>query len=209
MLAGIIEAKKSGQGQVVDAAMVDGAASQLTGFYGLYAAGIWKAERGTNPTDSGSHFCEVYECADGKWVSVAPVENKFYLELLEKLGIDAESLGPQMDRSRWPKAKEVLAARFRTKTQAEWCAVFEGSDACFSPVLSWDEAPAHPHIRARETLIEVEGVVQPAPAPRFSRTRLERPSAPQDVTAESQAAALSAWLKDDEIAALRAAGTID
>ena len=208
ILAAWIERSRSGRGQVVDAAMLDGAASLLTTFYGLFAAGIWNAERGTNPTDSGSHFCEVYECADGKWVSVAAVENKFYLELLDKLGIDPNSLPAQMDRSAWPQSKAVLAARFRTRTQAEWCAIFEGSDACFSPVLSWEDAPEHPHIRARGTLVEVDGVVQPAPAPRFSRTLLSGPTPPPDMDAEHQAAALSTWLDPGEIVALRAAGTI-
>jgi crotonobetainyl-CoA:carnitine CoA-transferase CaiB-like acyl-CoA transferase len=206
--AGIIEAQRTGKGQVVDAAMVDGVASQMTAFFGLLAAGIWKPERGTNPTDSGSHFCEVYECKDGKWIAVAAVEEKFYRELLQRIGIDPGELGPQMDRSRWPAAKERLAEVFRTRTRAEWCALLEGNETCFSPVLSWDEAPSHPQIKDRGTLIEVDGVMQPAPAPRFSRTPLEPPKPPASLDRESVDAALSQWVDAARIEALRRAGTI-
>jgi crotonobetainyl-CoA:carnitine CoA-transferase CaiB-like acyl-CoA transferase len=209
VLAAIIEAKTSGQGQVVDAAMVDGAASQLTTFYGLHAAGLWSSERGTNATDSGSHFCEVYECADGKWVAIAAIEDKFYRELLQRIGIDPDALGPQMDPTRWPAAKQVLRQKFRTRSRDEWCAILEGTDSCFSPVLSWEEAPSHPHIKARGTLIEVDGVVQPAPAPRFSRTKLDPPVSPTDTHAAGPSAALSGWLEPQDIENLRSAGTID
>lgn len=203
MLAGLIEARSSGRGQVVDAAMLDGAVSLFTVFYGLRAAGVWRDGRGTNLTDSGSHFCEVYECADGNWISIAPIEAKFYEELLQRMGLDPADLGPQLDRTRWPEAKRKLAERFRSKSRAEWCSLLEGTDACFAPVLSWAEAPDHPHIKARRTIVEVEGIAQPAPAPRFSRTPLADPVPPSDPTPESTKRALSDWLPADEIAALR------
>ena len=170
LLAAIIEARQSGKGQVVDAAMVDGASSLMTSIYGAKAAGRMDGGRGGNMTDSGAYFYEVYECADGRYVSVAAIEAKFHAELLRLLEIDPATMPPQMDRSRWPEAKARLAERFRTRTRDEWCCLLEGSDACFAPVLSMDEAPRHPHNRARHAFIELDGVAQPAPAPRFSRT---------------------------------------
>jgi alpha-methylacyl-CoA racemase len=208
VLAAIIEARQSGAGQVVDAAMVDGVSSLLTGFFGMYAAGLWRDDRGTNATDSGSHFYQVYECADGLWVSVAALEGRFHKELLTRLGIEPDAIGEQMDPETWPTAKALLAARFKTKTRAEWCALLEGTDACFAPVLSWHEAPSHPHVRERGTFCEIDGVVQPAVAPRFSRSTPKAPTLPQDVTPEGTGRALAAWLGPDEIAALRAAGTV-
>jgi crotonobetainyl-CoA:carnitine CoA-transferase CaiB-like acyl-CoA transferase len=209
LLAGILEARSSGRGQVVDAAIVDGTASLAGAFFGMHAAGIWRRERGTNFTDSGSHFYEVYECADGKWLSVAPIEAKFYAELLRLLEIDPASLGPQNDRETWPHSREILAARFKGRTSDEWVQVFDGSDACVAPVLDWDEAAQHPHLRARATLIEIDGVCQPAPAPRFSRTVPVTPTPPAPVTPENTQAALEPWCGHDEIAAWRSAGLID
>jgi crotonobetainyl-CoA:carnitine CoA-transferase CaiB-like acyl-CoA transferase len=206
--AGLVEAGRSGKGQVVDAAMVDGVASQMTAFFGLVAAGIWNPERGTNPTDSGSHFCEVYECKDGKWIAVAAIEEKFYRDLLRRIGVDPEELGPQMDRSRWEESKVRLAAVFRTRTRAEWCELLEDTETCFSPVLSWEEAASHPQIKARGTLLDVDGIVQPAPAPRFSRTPLDPPKPPAPLDRENVDAALSEWIDPARIAALRRAGTI-
>ena len=208
VLAAIIEARQSGRGQVVDAAMVDGTASLATFFFGLHAAGLLRPERGTNAIDSGSHFCNVYECADGRFVAISPTEGRFHDELLRRLDVDPADVGPQMDRDGWPRAYEVLAARFRTRTRDEWCALLEGTDACFAPVLAWDEAPQHHHLRARDTFVEVDGVVQPAPAPRFSRTVPAPPTPPQRVTPDGTAAALAAWLPADEIAALRASGAV-
>ena len=147
LLAGILEARSSGRGQVVDAAIVDGAASLASTFFGMHAAGIWRNERGTNFTDSGSHFYDVYECADGKWLSVSAIEAKFYAELLRLLEIDPASLGEQMDPAAWPRAKQILAAKFKRRTRDEWVQVFDGSDACVAPVLDWDEAAQHPHLR--------------------------------------------------------------
>jgi alpha-methylacyl-CoA racemase len=168
--AALLEAKTSGRGQVVDAAMVDGAASLMSSVFGLYASGAWGLERGSNTLDGGSYFYGTYECADGRWISIAPIEGKFHAELLERLGIDVGDMEAQHNRDHWPRRKERLAAIFQQKTRDEWCAELEGTDVCFAPVLTMDEALRHDHIAARETLIEVEGVVQPAPAPRFSRT---------------------------------------
>lgn len=209
VLAAILEARESGRGQVVDAAMVDGAASLATMFYGFHAAGMLDPERGTNAIDSGSHFCNVYQCSDGLWVAVSPVEGRFHDELLERLGVDPAEIGEQMDRANWTRAYSILADRFRTRTRREWCALLEGTDACFAPVLSWDEAPEHPHLRARGTFVEVDGVVQPAPAPRFSRTPLAPPTPPQPLSRENTDDALANWLDRGEIEALRRAGTID
>src|SRR5215469_11973874 len=179
VLAAIIEARQSGKGQVVDAAMVDGASSLMSSIYGGKASGRLSGPRGTNITDSGAYFYEVYECADGKYVSVAAIEAKFHAELLRLLEIDPSTMPPQMDRSRWPEAKRRLAERFRTRTRDEWGALLEGTDACFAPVLSMEEAPHHPHNQARDVFTELEGVSQPAPAPRFSRTPLAQPTPPE------------------------------
>jgi crotonobetainyl-CoA:carnitine CoA-transferase CaiB-like acyl-CoA transferase len=205
ILCGIFEARASGKGQVVDAAMVDGAASLMTAFIGMVAGGRQSHERGTNAIDTGSHFYEVYECADGRWISVAAIEAKFYDELLRRLDIDPAGLPPQMDAAQWPAAKQRLAALFKTKTQTEWCALLEGTDACFAPVLTTDEAPAHPHLMARGTYVEIDGIRQPAPAPRFSRTPPGLPIPPQEPQPPSEAV-LAGWLDPGETAALRASG---
>jgi len=170
VVAGILEAQKSGKGQVVDAAMVDGASSLMTAIYGIKAAGVWTNERGDNLLDTGAHFYEVYETKDGKFVSIGSIEAKFYEELLELSGLKGVELPHQMDRTNWPKMKERMAEIFKTKTRDEWCKIMEGSDVCFAPVLSMDEAPKHPHNVHRGTFVEQDGVVQPGPAPRFSRT---------------------------------------
>jgi alpha-methylacyl-CoA racemase len=209
VLAGILEARQSAKGQVVDAAMVDGAASLATMFFGFHAAGMLSAERGSNAIDSGSHFCNVYECADGRWISISPTEGRFHAELLRRLEIEPETVGDQMDRDNWPNAYRVLAEKFKMKTRDEWSELLEGTDACFAPVLSWDEAPQHAHLRARGTFVEVDGVMQPAPAPRFSRTVLDPPVPPQEISRSNTDAALAQWLDDVKIARLRAAGTID
>lgn len=166
----LFEAQRSGEGQVVDAAMVDGAAVLTTMFHSLRAAGLWSDERGTNLLDTGAHFYDVYECADGEYVSIGSLEPQFYAELLRRLGLDGDDLPAQHDRGQWPAMKERLAAIFKSKTRAEWTELMEGSDVCFAPVLSLAEAPAHPHNAARSTFVEVGGLPQPAPAPRFSRT---------------------------------------
>jgi alpha-methylacyl-CoA racemase len=206
---GLLEAARSGQGQVVDAAMIDGAALLMTMFHGMAASGFWRPERGTNLLDSGAPFYDVYETADGRYVSVGSIEPQFYAELLRLSGLEAaEDLPGQMDRSQWPSMKKRLAEVFRGKTRDEWCALMEGTDVCFAPVLSMEEAPTHPHIAARHTFTEVAGVRQAAPAPRFSRTpgEISRPPAhPGQHTEE----ALRDWgISVGEIDRLRASGVI-
>lgn len=178
LLCGLHEARGSGRGQVIDAAMTDGSALLSALFYGMRAAGAWRLERGGNLIDGGAPFYATYACADGKHVAVGALEPPFYAELLRRLGLTDVDAGAQMDRGRWPALRQQFAAAFAGRTRAEWCAVFEGSDACFAPVLDWDEAPRHAHNRARETFVEIDGVTQPAPAPRFSRTPAVLPRAP-------------------------------
>jgi alpha-methylacyl-CoA racemase len=208
VVAGLLEAQKSGKGQVVDAAMVDGASSLMTAIYGIKAAGMWTNNRGENLLDTGAHFYEVYETSDGKFVSIGSIEAKFYDELLELSGLKGQELPNQMDRTSWPAFKERLTRIFKSKTRDEWCKIMEGSDVCFAPVLSMEEAPKHAHNRHRGTFVEVEGVVQPGPAPRFSRTpgQVQRPPAsPGEHTEE----ALGDWgFSDADLEKLRAQGAI-
>jgi alpha-methylacyl-CoA racemase len=170
VLAALVERQSSGKGQVVDTAMTDGSASLMTIFYGLMHLGFWKDERGTNMLDTGAHFYDVYETKDGKYVSIGSIEPQFYALLLKHTGLAGETLPAQFDRDQWPALKEKVAGIIRSKTRDEWCAIMENTDVCFAPVLSMSEAPSHPHNVARGTFTEVKGVVQPAPAPRFSRT---------------------------------------
>jgi alpha-methylacyl-CoA racemase len=208
VVCALLEAKGSGQGQVVDASMVDGTATLMAMIHGLNAMGLWNQEKGTNLIDGGAHFYDAYETADGKYVSIGSIEPQFYAELLRLTGLDGEDLPHQMDREQWPALKERMAAIFKQKTRDEWCLIMEGTDVCFAPVLTMEEAPSHPHNVARGTFVEVAGVVQPAPSPRFSRTPGEisrPPSAPAADTDE----ALSDWgLSDAEVAKLRSAGAI-
>lgn len=172
LLAAIISARATGKGQVVDVAMSDGAASLMAMFYGMKHVGVWRDDlRDANLLDGGAHFYDTYECADGKWISIGSIEPQFYALLLEKTGLSQDpDFAPQMDRDRWPALSQKLAAVFKTRSQADWCATMEGSDVCFAPVLSMSEAASHPHNAARQTFVTYEGVVQPAPAPRFSAT---------------------------------------
>ncbi len=208
VVAGILEAQKSGKGQVVDVAMVDGVASLMTAIYGMHGAGIWTNERGANILDTGAHYYDVYETQDGKHVSVGSIEAKFYEELLERSGLKNEELPRQNDRPSWPGMKQRLKALFLTKTRDEWCKIMEGTDICFAPVLSMDEAPQHPHNRVRGTFVVQDGVTQPAPAPRFSRT----PSAiqcPPAVPGEHTEEALRDWgFSPTELEKLRNCGAI-
>jgi alpha-methylacyl-CoA racemase len=208
VVCALLEASRSGQGQVVDAAMVDGAATLATMFHAMLQIGFWSEERGTNLLDSGAHFYDVYECSDGNYVSIGSIEPQFYAELLRLSGLDQSDLAHQMDKAQWPAMKEKVAAVFRTRTRAEWCELMEATDVCFAPVLSPTEAQQHPHNVARQSFVEVAGLTQPAPAPRFSRTpgEIQRPPAhPGQHTDE----ALTAWgFGDDEIAKLRSAGAV-
>ena len=178
VVAALLEAKSSGKGQVVDAAMVDGAASLMTAAYRLRAGGVTNDTRGSNILDSGAHFYDVYETADNQYVSLAPIEPKFYAELLERLGTSEHEIPHSRKREDWPALKEKLAAIFKTKTRDQWCELLEGTDVCFAPVLDMAEAPSHPHMAARNTFVERDGVTQPNAAPRFSRTPSEIRSSP-------------------------------
>ena len=206
MLAGMLEARTSGQGQVVDASMVEGSALLITMIYGMRAMGAW-GHRGTNLLDTGAWFYDVYECADGEYISLGSLEPQFFAEMVEKTGIDADGID-QNDRTTWPEMRDRLAAAVKIKTRDEWCEILDGSDVCFAPVLSLAEAPEHPHNITRGTFVEVGGAVQPGPAPRFSRTPAEiaRPAPnPGQHTAE----ALSDWgFETDEVAHLRASGAV-
>ncbi len=206
LVCGLLEAKKSGKGQVVDAAMTDGASSLMSMFYGMSAMGVWQDQRGANLLDSGAHFYDTYETKDGKWIALGSIEPQFYKELLEKTGISDPEFQKQMDREAWPSLTEKLAAVIKTKTRDEWDAIMLGSDVCYAPVLSLAEAPKHPHNVARQTFVEVAGVVQPAPAPRFSRTVPEVQGPPQ---AADNSASLSAWgFSAGDIEKLATAGAI-
>ncbi|MEE2703299.1 MAG: CaiB/BaiF CoA-transferase family protein [Myxococcota bacterium] len=203
IVCALVERDRSGQGQVVDAAMVDGAAALMAIIFGAHSSGWWHDERGVNMLDTGAHFYETYETSDGKYISVGSIEPQFYQLLLEHSGLATEDLPNQNDRSHWPEMKERLAAIFRSRTRDEWCEVMEGTDICFAPVLTLSEAPEHPHAVARNAFRNIEGVVQPGPAPRFSRTApdLDRPPAfPGEHTEET----LSDWgFSEAEISKLR------
>ena len=178
MMCAIFEAQRSGRGQVVDAAMVDGAAVLTTMLHGFRAMGEWVDEREANLLDGGAHFYGVYETADGGYVSIGSIEPQFYAELLRRLGLGGEALPAQDDRAAWPALRARLEQVFRSRTRAEWCRLLEGTDVCFAPVLSLEEAPRHPHNTARGTFVEIAGVTQPAPAPRFSHTPAAVPGPP-------------------------------
>jgi alpha-methylacyl-CoA racemase len=208
LLAGLVEARSSGKGQVVDAAMVDGAASLMTMTYALHRLGWWREDRGVNFIDTGAPFYEVYETADGKWFAVGAIEPQFYAELLRVMGLEGEDLPAQMDRDRWPEVKERFAEVFRARSRDEWTELFSGTDACGAPVLSPWEAHVHPHNAERHTFVEVAGILQPAPAPRFSRTpsRIQRPP---PVVGQDTDEVLRAWgIEAGRVERLHEAGAI-
>jgi len=208
IVTGLLEARASGQGQVIDAAMVDGAASLMTMTHSLRAMGIWNDERGTNMLDTGAHFYDVYETSDGRYVSIGSIEPQFYAELLRLTGLEGEDLPWQQDRSQWPAMKERLAAIFRTRTRDEWCAAMEGTDVCFAPVLGIPEAYEHPHNVARGTFVEVAGFRQPGPAPRFSRTAPEVSGPPAHAGQHTDEVLSGAGFDAERIAKLRETGAI-
>lgn len=195
VLAALLEARTSGQGQVVDAAIVDGAAHLNAMLAGLIAGGAWREERGHNLLDSGAPFYDVYETADGRHMAVGAIEPQFYAELLEGLGL-VDTAPDRSDPGNWAALREAIAARFRQRTQQEWTGVFEGTDACVSPVLPLTEASRHPHLAARHTYVDRGGVVQPAPAPRFSRTPAALGS-PPSLPGQHSREALQAWGVED------------
>jgi alpha-methylacyl-CoA racemase len=201
---GLIEAARSGRGQVIDAAMVEGASLLAAMFSGFLATNSWSEERGANILDTGAPWYDVYETKDGKYVSIGSIEGRFFDELISRLGL--KDVPPQHDRGRWPEMKSLFEKTFKSRTRAEWCKVFEGSDACFAPVLSWSEARRDPHMVFRRNFIEAAGVEQPAPAPRFSRTPGAVRRAPPE-RGEGGAAALAEWgFGAAEIERLRALG---
>jgi alpha-methylacyl-CoA racemase len=208
VVCGVVEAQRSGQGQVIDAAMVDGAAALMTMTHAFRAMGIWDDERGTNMLDTGAHFYDVYETADGKYVSIGSIEPQFYAELLRLTGLEGEDLPWQHDRVQWPALKERMAAVFRTKTRDEWCELMEGTDVCFAPVLSIPEAIEHPHNVHRGTFVEVAGIPQPGPAPRFSRTAPEIAAPPPHAGQHTDDVLAAAGFDADRIAKLRATGAV-
>ena len=206
LMAALIDAGRSGKGQVVDATMIDGAASLMTMMYGMAAAGSWDDRRYTNLVDGGAHFYDTYETADGRHVSIGSIEPQFYAELIRLAGLDPAEFAAQNDKAEWPRMKARLVEVFKTKTRDEWCSLMEGSDVCFAPVLSMFEAPEHPHNRERGTFIEVDGVVQPGPAPRFSRTAPGRPTPPPAPGAHTDQGLADWGFSADEIATLKASG---
>ena len=215
VVCGLFEAQRSGRGQVVDAAMVDGSALLMTMMWAFTAMGIWSEERGTNLIDTGAHFYDTYRCSDGEYVSIGSIESQFYAQLVELTGLAedyaarGEELPHQMDRSRWEELRGRLASIFATRTRAEWCEIMEGTDVCFAPVLTMSEARQHPHNVERGTFVEVAGIPQPAPAPRFSRTpgAIQRPPSHEGQHTDE---VLAEWLgaAPERIAELRRSGAV-
>ena len=206
LLAALFERQRSGRGQVVDAAMVDGAASLASIFYGLHAAGNWSEARGANLLDGGAPFYDTYETADARHISLAPLEPKFFARLAEALGLEPRFVQRQYDRRLWPEMRAAIAAAVLRHTRDEWCARLEGSDACFAPVLSFEEAPMHVHASARAAFVTVDGVVQPAPAPRFDRTPAAQPQPAPHPGQHTDEVLHEAGFSAAEVAALRTAG---
>jgi alpha-methylacyl-CoA racemase len=209
LVCGILNARATGEGQVVDAAMVDGAAVLMMMFHAFRAMGIWDDERGSNLLDTGAHFYDVYETADGQHVSIGSIEPQFYAELLRLTGLEGDDGLPwQHDKAQWPAMKERLAAIFKTKTRDEWCEIMDATDVCFAPVLSMAEAPEHPHNVHRQTFVERHGIVQPAPAPRFSRTAVGLDRPPAHAGQHTDDVLSEAGFDAERIAKLRETGAI-
>ena len=208
VLAALVERSTSGQGQVIDAAMTDGTASLLSPFYGMMAMGMWTKERMDNRLDGGAHYYGSYACSDGKFISIGSIEPQFYALLLEICGIDDPEFAKQNDKQHWASLRGKLEALFVTQTRDHWCALLEGTDVCFAPVLDLQEAPQHPHNLARQSFVEIDGVTQPAPAPRFSRTPTTV-QAPAAMAGEHSEEILNDWgFAPDEILALQQSGAI-
>jgi len=209
VLAALLEAANSGKGQVVDAAMVDGAAQLMWMFHGFQAIGMWDADqRGSNLLDGGAHFYDTYECADGEYISIGSIEPQFYALLKEKAGLSEDEFGDQNNPAKWPELKQKIADVFRQKTQAQWCELMEGTDVCFAPVLNFIDAPKHPANVARNTYIEVDGLTQPAPAPRFSRTSSEVRNAGSDAGADTLTVLADMGFAEQELEELQTSGAI-
>lgn len=208
VVCAVLEASRSGKGQVVDAAITDGSALLASLIYGWKATGRWHGEAGTNVGDGGPFFYDVYACADGRYVSLGAIEPKFYGLFRERCGLTDSDFDAQWDEQRWPELKERLARLFASKTRDEWCALLEGSDACFAPVLDLEEAPRHPHNLARETFVSVDGITQPAPAPRFGRTPVPPCHSVPPVGQHNGSLLAEIGLSDAQIAELEASGVL-
>jgi len=209
LLCALLSAQRTGEGQVVDAAMIDGASLLMTSIIGLHGAGQHSNERGTNLLDSGAPHYEVYLCADQRYISIAPIEAKFRKQLLELIGFDPSTFPDLNQQSNWPQAKQLFTERFAEKTRAQWCDILDGSDACFAPVLTMSDAAQHPHNQQRGTFIDIDGVNQPAPGPRFSRTPAGIPTPPESV-GNSSIEILQRWgFNDEKIDQLKTAGIIN
>jgi alpha-methylacyl-CoA racemase len=206
--AALYERSHSGRGQVVDAAMVDGAALLTSFIHGMRGQGLWAGDRGTNLLDSGAPFYDTYETADGLYMSVGALEPQFYAALLRGLGLEGEDLPGQHEQDRWPELRARFTEVFKTRTRAEWTKIFDGTDACVAPVMSLGEAPEHPHVTARQGFVEVGGLTQPAPAPRFSRTSAEEPAPPVRAGEHTDATLTELGLSPQEIADLRERGAV-
>ncbi len=208
IMCALHEARSSGKGQVVDAAMIDGSTSLMAMIYGMFAAGYWKDERGSNRLDSGAPWYQVYETSDGQWVAVGSTEHSFYVNTLKLLGLRAEDFPEQHDTAGWPQVKAAMASAFKTRSRDAWVKVFDGSDTCFSPVLSLAEAVSDPHQRARGNFVEVAGVTQPAPAPRFSRSKAAVQGPPPEVGEHTEQVLREWGFSAEEMDLLRQSGGI-
>ena len=208
LLAALLESKESKKGQVVDAAMTDGSALLMTMIYSMYSSGMWKTSMGSNLLDGGSHFYDTYQCKDGKFISLGSIEPQFYALLCQIAELDESIFGKQMSRDSWPEQKEAIKKIILDKTRDEWCELMEGTDVCFAPVLDMSEAPKHPHNVERKTFIDLEGVTQPAPAPRFSRTESEVVSSPSIVGEHTDEVLTSIGFSDEDINTLKTSGAV-
>ena len=208
LVAALLESKESKQGQVVDAAMTDGSALLMTMIYSMQSSGMWKTTMGSNLLDGGSHFYDTYECKDGKFISIGSIEPQFYALLCQIAELDEKVFSKQMSRDLWPEQKEEIKKIFVKKTRDEWCELMEGTDVCFAPVLDMSEAPQHPHNKERKTFIDLEGVTQPAPAPRFSRTEPEVVSSPSIVGEHTNEVLSSIGLSEEDISTLKTSGAV-
>ena len=208
LVAALLESKESKKGQVVDAAMTDGSALLMTMIYTMQSSGMWKTSMGSNLLDGGSHFYDTYECKDGKFISLGSIEPQFYALLCQIAELDESIFGNQMSRDSWPEQKEAIKKIILDKTRDEWCELMEGTDVCFAPVLDMSEAPKHPHNVERKTFIDLEGVTQPAPAPRFSRTEPEVVSSPSVVGEHTDEVLTSIGFSDEDINTLKTSGAV-
>jgi len=208
LVAALLESKESKKGQVVDAAMTDGSALLMTMIYSMQSSGMWKTTMGSNLLDGGSHFYDTYECKDGKFISIGSIEPQFYALLCQIAELNEKVFSKQMSRDLWPEQKEEIKKIFLKKTRDEWCELMEGTDVCFAPVLDMSEAPQHPHNKERKTFIDLEGVTQPAPAPRFSRTEPEVVSSPSIVGEHTNEVLSSIGLSEEDISSLKTSGAV-